>query len=109
MILFVPSARRDQECMDQQEFISPVSLCDHVSFRTTCISKRLIQLLNPVLDFYSEFYVGDSFSFASIIRQLSPCVDPQILVSFNIASLFTNVTPDEVISICADFLYRSFV
>ena len=51
----------------------------------------VIQLLNPVLEFYSEFCVGDSFSFASIIHQLPPCVDSQFLVYFDIASLFTNV------------------
>ena len=49
----------------------------------------------------------DSFTFSSIIRQLSLCVNSQFMVIFGIASLFTNVTLDEGISICIDFLYRS--
>ena len=71
------------------------------------LTKCIIQLLNPVLEFYSGFCVGDSFSFASIIHQLFPCVDSQFLVSFDIALLFINVSLDEVISICADCLYHS--
>ena len=45
--------------------------------------------------------------FSSMIRQLLPCVVSQFMVSFDITSLFTNVPLNEVISICADFLYRS--
>ena len=69
--------------------------------------KWLIQVLNPVLAFYSGFCVDDLFSFSSMIRQLLPCVDSQFMVSFKIISQFTNVPLNEVISICADFLYRS--
>ena len=71
------------------------------------LAKCLIHLLYPVLEFYSGFFVGDSFSFDSIIRQLSPCDESQFLGSFDIASLFTHVPLNQVISICADFLYRS--
>ena len=69
--------------------------------------KWLIQVLNPVLAFYSGFCVDDSFTFSSIIRQLFLCVDSQYMVSFDITSVFTNVPLDEVISICADFLYQN--
>ena len=49
--------------------------------------------------------MDNSFPFSCIIRQLSPYVDSQFVVFFDIASLFTRVPL--VISICADFLYRS--
>ena len=81
-----------------------LSLCHSAQHALT---KWLIQLLNPVLKFYSGFCDNDSFSFSSIIHQLTPYVKSQFLVSFDIASLFTNVPLDEVISTCADFLYRS--
>ena len=69
----------------------------------------LIQVLNSVLAFYSGFCVDDSFTFPSMIHQLLPCVDSQFMVSIDITSLFTYVPPDEVISICADFLYQSLL
>ena len=50
-----------------------------------------------------------SFTFSFIIHQLSPCVDSQFIVSFDIALLFTNVHLDEEISICVDFLYHSLL
>ena len=71
------------------------------------LAKWLIQLLNPVLAFYSRFCVDDSFTFSSIIRQLPSCVDSQFMMSFDITSLFTNVPLDEEISIYVDFLYCS--
>ena len=71
------------------------------------LARWLIQVLIPVLTFYSGFCVDDSFTFSSMIHQLLPCVDSQFMVSFDIISLFTNVPLDEVISICADFLYQS--
>ena len=81
-----------------------LSMCHSVQHS---LAKWLIQFLNPVLAFYLEFCVDDSFTFSSIIRQLSPCVDSQFMVSFDIASLFINVPHDEVISVCEDFLYHS--
>ena len=42
-----------------------------------------------------------------MIHQLLPCVDSQFMVSFDITSLLSNIPLDEVISICADFLYWS--
>ena len=70
------------------------------------LAKWLVENLNPVLDFYSGFYVKYSFIFSSIIRQLPVYNDSQFLVSFDIVSLFTNSPLDERISICADFLYH---
>ena len=71
------------------------------------LMKWFIQVLNPVLTFYSRFCVDDSFTLSSTIHQLLPCVDSQFMVSFDITSLFINVPLDEVISICVDFLYQS--
>ena len=39
------------------------------------LAKWLIQVLNPVLTFYSGFCVEDSFTFSSIICQLRSYVD----------------------------------
>ena len=51
--------------------------------------------------------MDDSFAFSSMIIQLLPCVDSQFMVSFDITLRFTNVSLDEVISICAGFLFIS--
>ena len=53
--------------------------------------------------------MDDSFTFSSMICQLLPCVGSQFMVSFDITSLFSNVPLDEVISICAEFLYQSLL
>ena len=71
------------------------------------LSKWLVEVLNPVLEFYSLCCVKDSFTFSSIIRRLPVCMESQFLVSFDVVSLFTNIPLNEIISICADFLYRS--
>ena len=60
------------------------------------LAKWFIQLLNLILDFYSGICVGDSFSLTSIIHQFFTCFDSQFLVSFDIASLFTNVPLDSL-------------
>ena len=70
------------------------------------LDKCLVEVLNPVLEFYSGFCVKDSFTFSSHIRRLPVCNDYQFLVSFHIVLLFTNIPLDETVSICADFLYR---
>ena len=64
-----------------------------------------LEVLNPVLEFYSGFCVKDSFTFSSIIRSLLICNKSQFLVSFDIVLLFTNIPLDETVSICTDFLY----
>ena len=69
------------------------------------LAKWLVEVLNPVLEFYSGCCVKDSFTFSSIIRRLPLCNESQFLVSYDIVSLFTNIPLDETISICADFLY----
>ena len=100
---FVHLVHEDQECMDYPKFINLVFLCDLFCLCQSVqhsLAKWLIQLLNPVLAFYSGFCVDNSFTFSSIIHQLSPCVDSQFMVSFDFC--FT----DEVISICANFLYH---
>ena len=69
-------------------------------------AKWLVEVLNPVLEFYSRCCVKASFPFSSIIRRLPVCMEYQFLVSFDVVSLFTNIPLDETISICTDFLYR---
>ena len=64
-----------------------LSICHSVQHS---FAKWLVECLNPVLEFYSGFWVEDSFTFASIIRQLPFCNDCRFLVSFDIVSLFTN-------------------
>ena len=81
-----------------------LSMCHSIQHS---LAKWLIQVLNPVLAFYSGFGADDLFTFSSMIRQFLPCVDSQFIVSFDIISLLTNVPLDEVISICGNFLYRS--
>ena len=78
------------------------SLCHSVPYS---LAKWLIQELNSILAFHSGICVDDSFTFSSIIHQLSSCVDSQFMVSFDIAPLFAPL--DEAISIREDFLYRS--
>ena len=70
------------------------------------LAKRLVEVLNSVLEFYSGCCVKDSFTFSSIIRLLPVFIESQFLVYFNVVSHFTNIPLDETISICADFLYR---
>ena len=70
------------------------------------LAKWMVEVLNPVLEFYSGCCVKESFTFSSIICRLPVCMESQFLVSFDIISLFTNIPLDETISICADFLYR---
>ena len=69
------------------------------------LTKWLVEVLNPVLEFYSGCCVKDSFTFSSTIRRLPVCNESQFLVSFDVVSLFTNIPLDETIFICADFLY----
>ena len=66
------------------------------------LAKWLVEVLNPVLEFYSGCCVKYSFTFSSTIRRLLVCMESQFLVSFDV-SLFTSIPLDETISICADF------
>ena len=70
------------------------------------LAKWLVEVLNPVLEFYSRCCVKDSFTFSSTICRLPVYMESQFLVSFDVVSLFTNIPLDETISICTDFSYR---
>ena len=70
------------------------------------LAKWVVDVLDPVLDFYSVCCVMESFTFSSIIRRQPVCMESQFLVSLDAVFLFTNIPLDETISICADFLYR---
>ena len=70
------------------------------------LAKWLVEVLNPVLEFYPGCCVKDSFTFSSIICHFPVCIESQFLVSFDVVSLFTNIPLDETISICTEFLYR---
>ena len=50
---------------------------------------------------------NDSFSFSSIIYQLSSCVDSLFMVSVDIDPLFIKIPLDAVISLSMDLFYRS--
>ena len=80
-----------------------LSMCHSVQHSLT---KWLVEVLNPVLEFYYGFCVKDSFTCSSIIRRFPVCNESQFLVSFDIVSLFTDIPLDETVSICTDILYR---
>ena len=66
----------------------------------------LAELLQPALERYSKFVVKDSFTFSNKMREFSPSTSGH-MCSYEIVSLFTNVSLSETIDICADVLYRS--
>ena len=68
------------------------------------LTKRLSEILAPVLKFYSSNCVQDSFTFANFIQNYKLEPAKTFLCSFDISSLFTNVPLDEIIGICADAL-----
>ena len=70
------------------------------------VAKWLVEILDPVRQFYPYCCVPDSSRFASMIRQRPRCVNTEYFISFDISSLFTNILLDETIRICADYLYR---
>ena len=70
------------------------------------LAKWLVEVLNPVLEFYSRCCVKDSFYIFLYHSSTSRLYWSQFLVSFDVVSLFTNIPLDETISICTDFLYR---
>ena len=67
------------------------------------LAQWLDYTIKPVLDIYSKYCVKDSFTFASTIR--STANTNQLMCSFDVKSLFTNVPLHETINICADSLY----
>lgn len=70
------------------------------------LTNLLVALLHPVLQYYSEYCIPDSFQSASYIHKLQRTVYMEFLVSFGICSLIMNVPPDKTIDICSDYLYR---
>ena len=53
---------------------------------------------------FSSHCISDSFTFAKTIQNLD--VDPNVFMcSFDVFSLFTNISLDETIKICLDALY----
>lgn len=70
------------------------------------LARWLIEILDPVLKFYSYYWIPVSFQFASYIHKLQRSNNTEYLVTFDISSLFTNVAIDETMDICADYLYR---
>ena len=67
-------------------------------------AKWLTSALDPVLLLHSTNCIQDSFTLAKRIRQFdSPPF--AFLCSFDISSLFTNVSLEETINICADALW----
>ena len=71
------------------------------------IAKWLCTILQPVLDCYSARCIKDSFTFAKTIQELTTDSDQNFLCSFDISSLFTNISLRKIIQICADSLYES--
>lgn len=70
------------------------------------LAKWLVKFLHPVLQHYSEYCIPESFQFKSDMHKLQCTFDTELLVSFDICSLFTNVPLDETIGIFADYLHR---
>ena len=71
------------------------------------LAKYLSSLLEPVLTLYSSNCIPDSFAFADIIKTSNLDPSSVFLCSFDISSLFINVSLAETIPICADALYSS--
>ena len=69
------------------------------------LAKWLFVLLQPVLDRYSSRCIKNFFTFVETIQKLATKSDETFMLSFDIASLFTNIPLAEAIQICADYLY----
>ena len=61
----------------------------------------LVRILQPIST--SQFTIKDSFSFADWAKTFNH--NNEIMCSFDVSSLFTNVPLDETIQICLDKLY----
>ena len=61
--------------------------------------------LQPLLEWFSSHGISDSFTFAKIMQNLD--IDPNVVMcSFDVSSLFTNISFDETIKICSDAFYH---
>ena len=85
---FVLSVHKDPKCTVYQKSTNLTFHLDPFCQAQQESTKWLVEVLVPVLQFYSNCCVPDLFQFASIIRQLPHCVNTEFIVSFNI-SLFT--------------------
>lgn len=68
------------------------------------LNKCLVDILESLLQIYSEYCIPKSFQFVSDIRQLQRTAYTEFYASFNIFSLFTNVHLDETIDIVLNIL-----
>ena len=80
-----------------------LSMCGSSQYN---ISKWLCEHLKPVVQYYGERCVRDSFMFSDAVRTKGLSRNGY-MCSFDVVSLFTNVPLEEVIDICADALYRN--
>ena len=102
-------AHNGPECMDSQkstnhlfhsdQFLSMIGSSQHK------LAKWLSVLFQPLLDRYSSRCIRGSFTFAETIQKLATKPDEMFMYSFDIASLFTNISLAEAIQICADYLH----
>ena len=68
------------------------------------LAKFLNMTLEPVLKYFSEYSLKDSFTFVDKIKDME--AQNTFIASFDVKSLFTNVPLEEVIEICVDTLYK---
>ena len=68
------------------------------------LAKFLNMTLEPVLKYFSEYSLKDSFTFVDKIKDMD--AQNTFIASFDVKSLFTNVPLEEVIEICVDTLYK---
>ena len=76
----------------------------HLVFRLTYnynLASYLVCILQPIST--NQFTIKDSFSFADLAKTYNH--NNEMMCSFDVSSLFTNVPLDETIQICLDKLY----
>ena len=71
------------------------------------LSKWLAGLLQPVLARFSSHCISDSFTFAKTMQNFDINLNV-FMCSFDVSSLFTNVSLDETIKIWSEALYDQF-
>ncbi|KAA3677275.1 uncharacterized protein DEA37_0014775 [Paragonimus westermani] len=65
------------------------------------LAQRLVSLIEPVRSKLAVHTLEDTFEFVELISNIN--VKHQIMTSFDVKSLFTNVPPDEVINIVCNY------
>ena len=68
------------------------------------LAKFLNMSREPVLKHFSAYCLNDSFTFHDKVRDIE--ANNTFIAMFDVLSLFTNVTPEEVIEIYIDTLYK---